>query len=374
MTPEAILRHLYTYLPKHTNLFHKNITDVETVSAVSAQVIEVVTTGSHLLEEGDIVGMSGALVPTPIIGVNVDDATIEILTGISTDLTQGYHSECILGGFTNTAMNTTHTISQVLSPYQVDIVKPDTVSSITLSGGEYVLSNRELLDGVFNITEIVDARTFRFEIPDTLPIGLIFGATLYANMRIYGVLQASDALRAYTKQDRTVMTPLTDDGPYLVFFMGEEMASKDPKISSDALSENRNLSYARQLYTQPFTILVVLDSTHSRTGIQAQNIIYNEVRQALRKIWHNYVFPADENVSQVYGVTEVSNSFYAYDGAVYIHGFNYQIPYTIIFEQGFRDAPSVSLEKVYGDIYYHTKGLSYPVQELDNKMQIDIDL
>jgi hypothetical protein len=63
-----------------------------------------------------------------------------------------------------------------------------------------------------------------------------------------------------------------------------------------------------------------------------------------------------------------------YDGAIYIHGFNYQIPYTIIYEQGFTDTPSVSLEKVYGDIYYHTKDLQAPVQELNNKMQIDIDL
>lgn len=450
MTPDLILTHLYTYLPKYTDLFHKEIPGVTSVVALANNTIEVVTSAAHGLLLGDIVGMNDSLVPTVITGVRyVTDSitnvtTIEILTGTTTDLTGEYHTTVTLGGFANPAMNGVQTISEVYSPTQFDLVVPaglaidlvvtggattlcvgnyyedgnyNSVMSYkgttyyswfdgtnyiissakgsktgaywtssgssafgsyaptspalgtatatqpaaynTLTGAQYVYSKRELLDGMFNITAVPTDTSFRFVVPDNIPTGTLINATLFAHIRIYFSVSAEDAKRPYTKQDSTIV----GEGPYLVVVMGDERASKDPTMTSEAVNMNRGTRLARQLYTQAFFVLVVLDSTKSESGITPQNLIYSEIRSALRRVFHNYAFTATDDFSVVYATVEVGNDMYYYDSAVYMHAFEYQIPYEITLEQGFNESPSVSLENVSGNLYIHPRELTDAINE-----------
>jgi hypothetical protein len=477
MTPERILAHLYTYLPRYTDLFHKNIDNISSIETVASgsgtTTVEVVTSDEHGLDVGDIVGMKEASVATPIVSATCDTSTIEIITDGTHDLTEGYQDTVTFGGFTEAGLNGEKTISEVISATTVDIVMPTecpdvvitgditpdatgnyyydgefegypsykhesggwyityafsgtssnfvitgylsnekgelgatnniwrkngdandaTLSnlwgswgallnsagtaavaeySIDLTGDEYLLSNRELLAGVFAVTTVSDVNTFQFEVPDSLPIGDIYNAVLYANCRIVACTSLEEAERAYTKQNN-VNTPITETGPYLVLVMGDDVASKDPKINSAATAQSRNVSYTRQLYLQNFTLLVILDSTSSQTGTTPQNLIYTDVRYALRKIWHGFTFAADDTVSQIWDVNEISNGLAYYDTARYIHIFQYEIPYEITYIHGFDEVPTVALNKILGDLYIHPRELTADIVEEDNKIEIDAE-
>jgi hypothetical protein len=466
MTPERILAHLYTYLPRYTDLFHKNIDNISSIETVASgsgtTTVEVVTSDEHGLDVGDIVGMKEASVATPIVSATCDTSTIEIITDGTHDLTEGYQDTVTLGGFTEAGLNGEKTISEVISATTVDLsydtvcpalvvtgeLTPDATGyyyedgehfgkpvykhesldyyfwcdpydgwyisgpdktnvtdhvwakgddvlsgeyppgltpaettlgtatvaeySIDLTGDEYLLSNRELLAGVFAVTMVSDVNTFQFEVPDSLPIGDIYNAVLYANCRIVACTSLEEAERAYTKQNNA-NTPITETGPYLVLVMGDDVASKDPKINSAATAQSRNVSYTRQLYLQNFTLLVILDSTSSQTGTTPQNLIYTDVRYALRKIWHGFTFAADDTVSQIWDVNEISNGLAYYDTARYIHIFQYEIPYEITYIHGFDEVPTVALNKILGDLYIHPRELTADIVEEDNKIEIDAE-
>lgn len=215
---------------------------------------------------------------------------------------------------------------------------------------------------MFNITAVPTTTSFRFVVPDNIPQGTLINASLFAHIRIYFSVSAEDAKRPYTKQSSNTPS-IIGEGPYIVVVMGDERASKDPMMNSEAINMNRGTRVARQLYTQAFFILVILDSTTSVSGITPQNLIYSEIRTALRRIFHNYAFTATNDFSVVYATVEVGNDMYYYDSSVYIHAFEYQIPYEITFEQGFNESPSVSLENVSGNLYIHPRELTDAINE-----------
>ncbi len=346
ITPEDVVLHLGTYLPRVTDLFSitRTVTSAEVLSADTIQIVS----SNHGLSVSDAIAISGGLVHTPITISQLEGTTqVKFTTNIDHDFTSpsvppNFEVTATFAEFTNSLYNTIQTIQNVPNRRNliIDLPSGETVAP-TLNGNEYVIEDRNLgIKGFHTVTSVIDTNTFTVQIlgiPD-LPINPITNLTMLTNVRVTAAADIERARKIYTKQ--------TTNSTWIFVIMGTVDISKDRHTLNDATAGFTAQDFQVLRFLQNFSTVVFVPTQDDVSGSAAQNLIYNDIFRDLNKVLFGYGFNDPDSVIPYVTVTDGHGPNSPYKTAWYEQVFNWQLPFATNFEAGFDQQPDVAFRDI----------------------------
>jgi len=340
ITPSDIVRQLKTYLPLFTDRF----TELLTVSsaAVDASNIVTVTTPTH----GKIIGQSVII----SAGTTRNLLSASILAGTThVTFTTKYDHDLItpslpfddqtlvLDGF-DSVWDDTFDIVDVPNRRNFTVILPDgEVAAPAVDETQYLIDTRTGLAGVQVIATVPSAGTFTINLSDApaLPPGPIDGLEIVSGFRISA---AADFKRA-----QAVYTEHASEDDYLFVIMTDSDISKDRHTLNDGVAgmNRQDMNLIRML--RNFSTVVFMHTGADLSGANAQDAAYSTIYAALLSTLFGY-----EQPGQVikYGAVPSGDGPAEYNTAYYAHTYDWQIPGSITYEDGFLQQPDVAFRDI----------------------------
>ena len=318
-SPNAIITHLQTNLPKITNLFSDIVTVSGIILAGTTQTLRVAYP-LHGLVTGKKITISDNLISNSITSVSLvtvnDIKYLRFTTSYNHDITLDYNASVTLTGFTNTALNTTWTVYNTINRKSFDI-QYNTLPTLnaTEKMNQFIENG---LNGIWAVTKVND-NTFdilltgkpQFQ-PQTVPL-----LKIATNFKLWHAEDWNNAKEVYTKQT----TPQC--GMFLI--MEDASVSKSIDVESDANQMNAIGNEQRLKVINRFTLDIIQPASNE---ISAGN--------AIQKAWTDLLFII---VKIMAGVSFDSNTKYVtsllehvaleYNHAFYGHGYTFEYVYEI---------------------------------------------
>ena len=321
-SPNNILNHLYTYIPRLSNRFSNNGTVTAVIVAGTPQVLRV-TDNAHGLSVGNQVVFIDGKINNPITGVQFIDegsGVLRFTTSGNHDLTEEYTAEVELSGFTDTALNRTHTLISVPSRNLFEIAGS---AAPTLNGNEQLVESRELgIDGLFTINRVENTNVYEIDLtgkptftPQTVP-----NLRRAKDFRMSISIDARRAEALYTKQpDKNSL--------WMFLIMGEAAASKNRNLQSDANQTNTAGSNSRILMVNSFTLLVFFPTKDETAAAIASDLSWDEILKLVLATAAGIRFTDFGNTQYLTSLLDHGTSIYtnAYSSHAYTFEYNYEV-------------------------------------------------
>ena len=320
MKAEDIIKQLYINLPDFTDLFSDQI-PVSNVSILGS-LVTVTTSVPHNLITGRQVTISDAKTVTPISSITRIGNLATVITSIDHDLTEGFFDNVEISGADQSDYNGTHILRSVPNRRTFSFVvsnnpaTPATGSNIALLNGGVVNFNDRYTINVLNSTQ------FTFSIIGNTNIAPI-NLKIHSNIRISGAVSVERAIESYTKQNANNL--------WAFVVLDDSLVSKDRQIFSDAITTRANCVDFRLRLLKNFSVYIVIPSTQSISGRQQRDLIEDIEPYLYRSILGLKLSgPFTEDTWSM--VVPVGNGFYDYVGSYYVHRFQFQTSYDLLYE------------------------------------------
>lgn len=312
-SPELILKHIMTYLPRLTDLFNTNVNVSGQIIAGSPQILRI-NYDNHGFDVGKGIVLANALIDNSIIAKTFypDDDILRLTTNKTHDLTFAYEDNLNEGkielrGFTDSNLNGFHELIAVASSTVFDI---SYTSDITLNGNEVLREIREIgIEGIFEVSNVIDVNNFEVELTglpefDILPIPQLQLSYNY-NMEIVADIDRAEQL--YTKN--------TSNSLFVI--MENCIASKDQRIDSDSIALPTVQNLQRQRTLNDFSIVVFLPTKNDLSGSKAVQLCWTDIFTYMLNTMTGVKFEDFDNsqfltVFKEHGQTRYNNAYYGH--------------------------------------------------------------
>lgn len=348
ITPDDIKAQLIAELPKYTDEFGDI---VEGSAVVNSGVIKVTST-AHGLTTGGVIIVSDVKVTIPISSV-----TFDAITGKAT-LTAEFEHDRTSGTVDNGGFNKAVLQNFADDNYNGDdfTIETGTRTTMEISAesapvgdlGEMVEPRSRLLGG--KEVTVIDANTFTVSLEEeNIPNDEEFDVFRYTTEQ--RILVAADEQRAIDsyKQRRNAQ-------PTLFVIFGPEVASKDRHVTSDAVAAATAQNPLHITYIPEVSLLYMAITKKELLAETKQQLVYSEIRVALRKSMYGYIF---DNLDTIvtFAAHEIGNTPVRYNSGYYIHRFEYNVPYRVSITQGNISRTSVSFrDLIVNSTMFNTEG------------------
>lgn len=358
LTPSEIVKHIKTYLPMFTDRFSQILS--VSAASVGAGNILTITATAHGKSAGQYIVITAGVVRNALVSSSLIDPTVNFETGYDHDLTRpslpndDYY--LTLGGFAS-VWDGQHEIIDVANRrnFEVNLPTGETLAP-AVDGSQYLLE--PLPKGVYQIDTVPDADTITVDLSSarSLPVGVVDDINVVGGFRISAAADYNRARNVYSAQ-------ATGDA-YLFVIMTDTDVSKDRNNLNDSIAElsHNDINFLRLL--QSFSTTVFLPTTEDTSGVDAQELAYDEIFAALLKTLFGYSITGSmfKSISVPSGMGPGE-----YNSAFYVHVYDWQLPFIINFEDGMPIAPDRAFRNI---DYIHLVG----GDDTDNMTVLGIDI
>lgn len=315
MKAQAIVEHLWNWLPQFSGLFNQRVAINSIVVSGSQVTISLATPHGLKLSEATPVRVGGVKG-----GVGITQATFTAGAGSMTlaaphNMTSGWPGK---DSFIVTGVPglTSGTMTEGLTDTSFRFLTP-AVGSGAGSGGILFDGSSGGHDGVF-LAIPTGPNTLVYSFTGTAPATttLLTNATVSFGFRISAGVDRDRLLDAYTTQK-------ADSDWWAFVILQDVTAGKDQREGGDALKVGASGVAVRQRLIFPFEVMVVARATNSIAGRLPRDTM-QEVRAALIKSLCRASFPTGFAAEKQYQVVYSQDALALYDGSVYAHTFLFE--------------------------------------------------
>lgn len=328
MKAEDILKQIQLRLPRVTNLFSDTLSI--TSLTYSGGVVTATTSAPHGLSIGHVVTITGAKTPINITNLTYLDGVATATTATRHDLTEGfqngigtYNPLVEVDGATEAEYNGANPLLSVPNRTSFTYSVTGTPSSPATGTPKLLESFSTGYNGAQTVASTPDSTTFTYNIteaPNSPASGTIL---VHKSVRASRSINIERTLEAYTKKDTGEL--------WLFVVLGDATSSKNRNIESDAVDTQGAGTEFRQRIILPFSIYVFFPTSGQIAGAEARDQI-EDIRPFIFKSVLGLKLNENLSSETTYKIIYEGDSFAAYDGAIYVHQFDFSTITDIVDE------------------------------------------
>lgn len=336
MKASEIVKNLAVRLPQLTDKFTGEVS-VRSLTR-SGSVVTAACDAEHKLEPGDGVAINGAVELIDITSFSRDGTVGTIVTTSDHDLTKKTSEDLtvVTRGAVEAEFNGSFVATSVENRRMILVTMADSGSSPAtgspqLEGAESILRR---YDSTYPVLETPDAVTFTFTQTDTTladPVGTIVART---KPRISAGVSLERLVESYTEQE--------EDRIWAFVVLEDVAASKSRDQRSDAVDNLQPGDNFRQQILQVFTVYVFIPASHTIAGAetrdQAEDLFRPICQSTLALPYDSGLFVAASQGPAQFVVH--GQAFY--NGALYVHEYQFQQVVDLTFDDTVGDEPNVA--------------------------------
>jgi len=340
ITPSEIVRQLKTYLPIFTDRFTAVLT--VTSAAVDASNIVTVTAARHGKTAGQSVIISGGTTRNVLSQAEVEtgNESVRFFTEYDHDLirpSKPLDDQTLILVQDGSVWDGEHQIIDVPNRRTFVLNYPDGETDPPELEGMYLIDTRTGLAGVQTLATVPSINTFTINLSGAppLPPGPIDNLAVISGFRIAAAADFKRAQAVYTKQD--------SDEDYLFVIMTDGDVSKDRHTLNDGVAgmNRQDMNLLRML--RNFSTVVFIQTGDDLSGANAQDLAYSEIYAALL----HTLFGFEQSGQAIkYGAVPSGDGPAEYNTAYYAHVYDWQLPGTITYQDGFLRQPDVAFRDI----------------------------
>ena len=335
ITPSEITLHLKTYLPIFTDKF----TDLMTVisASVDSSNILSVNVEAHGKNAGDQIALTAGTTRNILTVAALDGDTVQFTTTSDHDLTKPSlpldDQTLTLVGF-GSVWDGEHDIIDVPNRrnFNIDLPSGETLAP-TITGAEYLIES--ITANLYTIATVPDVDNFTIDLSSLppLPVGTVDGINIISGFRISAAADFKRAQAVYTEQTKA----------YLFLIMTDTDVSKDRHTFNDGVASFTPQDLNKLIVLRNFSTVVFLPTGADLSGADAQDLAYGSISSSLLQA----LFSAPFSTGATKYVSVPSGDGPAeYNTAYYAHTYDWQIPDTITYEDGFLPLNDVAFRDI----------------------------
>lgn len=345
IVPSQIINHLKLYLPRFTDLFTEYMVVESAISSFQKEIFVTVT--NHGLNTGDkVIITNGTVVNTLDLAVK-NNGTVTFTCRDEHDFIKpkfiNDDKYLTLAGFSgsDSVWNGQHEIIDIPNRTKFTINLPTGVTTApSLTFDQYLIEDRVLgVKGLYEITKSND-NLFKYRLGDVpeIPLGVIQNMEIVKGFRITGASDFERAKESYTKYGNNKL--------WLFLIMDSVDPSKDRYTADDSLLDATNQDFNLLRLIQNFGTWVFFPTKNDRFGVNAQELAYGEVFNALVSTLYAFRLENENNVIP-YKIVSAGHSPGVYNTAFYTHIFDWQQNDALTYENsGLQDLTSVAFRDI----------------------------
>jgi hypothetical protein len=320
-----IIRQIAAGFITQTELFSK----VATITSLTcaSNIATAVCSTAHGYTTGNYVYINGAQAPLQVSSLTRVGTTATAVTTQDHDLTKNdsetfYRPTVKVSGADQAAYNGA-AIELLSVPNRTSFTYTVSGSPVTPATGTILAfdGKERGYNGLKQIT-VVDATTFTYPIDDNLlpAIGTIKS---HSNIRVSGSADDDRAIESYTKKP---------SGQYWAFvILDDTTPSKDRAILNDSTYSPVKGNDFRQLMMQNFHILVIAPTKDEIAALTTRDTMEDVFRYLLKSIARAN-FDSGLTDENTFSTVSLGHSTADYKLAFYIHKFDFQISYYVLYD------------------------------------------
>ena len=342
MKAADLVRQLQSTLPFYTDLF----SDTFSITSLtrSGTTVTAVTSVPHLLVDGAIVVISGALTPITITSLTQTNGIATALTSSAHDFTDNYTVTVNIFGADQLEYdgihNFIHQANRKTFTFEVDssAVSPATGTNI------YVLENLKYGYNGPHVVTVIDDTTFTFEITSQP------ASPAQGTIKMSSANRISDAVSI--DRIKESYTPQTYNKLWLLVVLGATSASKDRYVMTDNTSIVTSGQDYRQRIINNINLFVFANSKTETSGAIVRDLMQDLLKPILKSVLR-YHFPSGFSDQTNYGITFVGHDIYEYNYPYYIHQYVFEDSFDVTYPDTLDTDNSVAFRDI--DLNFENK-------------------
>jgi len=339
MKAQHIINQLQAHLPLYTNLFSDEL--IINSLTKSGTTVTAVTAIPHGLATGDYGVIVDALSPVGVINLTyIDNGYDEVKHGIETnselrgktttqlgklvafaetnlahDLTEDWQNKINIVGADQSEYNGEHYLLTVPNRKNFTYLLETEPSATPATGTIKLVENIPYNYNGFKEFTVVDATTLTYQLTRDVESPALGNPKLRIRTRISGGVDIERCNDAYTAHPNNKLWGFV--------VLGDAIANKDRNIYNDAIAASGRGEIFRQIRISPFSFYVFKSSINERAARDARDVaegLNKQICKSLLRVRFPNIFEEEPYSTVIYS----GDGFFNYDGAVYIHRYDYQ--------------------------------------------------
>lgn len=318
---EDVATKLTQEIHKYTDIF----SDVFTItSMVNASNVSTITTSTnHGCIPGDAIFISDVAVPISISSATRTGVTGHVTTSIDHDLTEGVDKTITISGSSSANFNGTFTIVNIANRrnFTFTMVNSGDTSS---TGGSVLNAERydQAYNGLYNVATVTSPTVLTVSNASNIDATVTSGK-LKKNLRISASANMARTMDSYTKQNL--------DKAWMFSVLGDVTASKSRRSEDDFTANQTRHNYFRQQLGENVTLYVIANTPDEIAGRRMRDEM-DQLLVSITKSIAFYKFPTNLHVTRSEPIQFVRHGVAQYDGATYVHEFEFECVTDLLFE------------------------------------------
>lgn len=315
MKGQAVISQLQSVLPSLTDKFSNSITPVSIIP--TGLVATVVTLLDHGFEADDTINISGAFAPVVIATITRSGTIATATTSTPHDLTDGFFDEVTISGANESEFNGTFPFLNQANRKTFTFTVPD--SGATTGTGSMLLEdpgNPFGYNGIKSVASVLTTKSFTYALPEVLTESATGSILIHSGIRVTGSATLERALAMYTKKE--------EDELWAFVVLDDSFASKDRTSRNDGITSAAPGSDRRQQLIQAVSVYIFAKAVNDLSGRETKDLMV-DIRVFLLKALNGVKFDSDLVANEGLGLYYNSDGIEVYDGALYVHRFEFQL-------------------------------------------------
>ncbi len=323
MRAADVVTQLAVLLPQLSDAFTQNVGITSLTRA--GTVMTAITAADHGFLVGDAVAITGAVTQIPIDVLTRAGTVGTLHTTADQDLTNDIAQEITISGATEPEFNGTFPLVNVDSRRTIRFTMAD-AGPVTATGAPVLENGESALrqyDSTYAVETVPDPTTFTFQQPDTTLLDPIGNIEARGKVRISSAVDPDRMRAAYTEKDVGEL--------WLVVALDDVAASKSRMVRSDAIDNLYPSDEFRQQIIQALTLYLYVPAQEEISASDARDLAEDLFRPICQSIlgagFDSGLFVGTQGRMQFSG-----HGTFAYDTAVYVHGYSFQQVVDLYFQ------------------------------------------
>lgn len=350
MNTQEITLQLISTLTRLTNYFSESIV-ISSLTRVGS-VVTCTTTTNHGLITGNRVLVKGSYSPNPISSITRVGNVATATTTTEHDLTEIWYETVKISGATQADYNGDKTLLSVDSAYRFTFTVNN--SPVTPATGTIYLNENRLDDfnGVHTITKTGD-KTFTYTIAGT-PNNFSGSCSAITEIRIWRAIDLETFFKSYTEKNINKLCACVT--------IGDSQANRARSLPIDSAYIYEAGQDYNQAIVQSVNVYVFIPASSSING-GAQRDLAETIKPFILQSLAGFKPDSGLYEGAKNGLTYQSDGFEYYDGSLYIHRFTFELMYSILIEDIYKDTDTRAFRLFEIDYEHLTNGLDVKEDE-----------
>lgn len=307
-----VVNQIRTVLPKYSDAFSKNISDITSIVA-SGGVATITTNLPHQLSDGNLINASNFLYKNEIESITFNGLVATIKTVNPHDLTLNWpeHEYVEFSDFADSTWNGKYKLEEVPNR---NTFKIKTNKSSPASFGNLLENRIDAVTGLFGVV-VVDENTFQIE-GEFLDGDYSTDGTVATNIRVASTIDIERAIEEYTKQG---------EKDFWIFIEPvDAVVSKDRSTFSDAVASRANGVDIRTRIVDGFSLYIIGPSSNEIAGEVTLDIFRHDMLLPLMRTLYGVNFSSGLNTESTFKNILTSHGVFAYTKAFVVYRYMFQ--------------------------------------------------